>query len=147
MAISSVEQSSARRVGSSTVMREVSSAFGTVRRLSKLSAHSTGMPSAGPRGISVGMPLIVRVAGAMRTALSTPIAAGRVRMHPGRRPTENNVSLPDGRDPFAFEQAGPGINFHQIPLVLEFNCLGQTELAFTVTFDEFGHLAADIFGG
>ena len=44
------------RSGSSLVMGSVRSAFGTVRRLSRLTAHSTGIPSAGPSWTSVSIP-------------------------------------------------------------------------------------------
>lgn len=85
-AMSRAPHSSAKRAGGRRVMRSVRSALGTVTRLSKLKAHSAGMPSSRPRCTCVPIARSVRVAGATSTALSTGIAAWRVRMQPGRRP-------------------------------------------------------------
>jgi hypothetical protein len=65
-------------------------AFGTTRRLSKVAAHSTGMPSSGPSMSSVGISLTVRVIGAARRDLRTGIAASRVITRKGRRPTSGS---------------------------------------------------------
>lgn len=48
VATASARQIAFMRVGSSWVIGSVRSACGTVRRLSKLTAHSTGSPSCGP---------------------------------------------------------------------------------------------------
>ena len=48
----------------SCVIASVSSACATVRRLSRLTAHPIGMPSAGPNSTSLSVPRIVRVTSA-----------------------------------------------------------------------------------
>jgi hypothetical protein len=70
--------------------RRTRCAFGTTRRLSKLAAHSVGMPSSGPNLSSVGIMRTVRVIGAASTALRTGIAASRVMTRNGRRPTSGS---------------------------------------------------------
>jgi threonine/homoserine/homoserine lactone efflux protein len=86
VAVRSAPHSSRSFAGARVVMRSVSIHFGTVARLSSVSAQRAGMPSARVRCTSVGMSRIVRVAGATRTVFSTGIAARRVRTHAGRRP-------------------------------------------------------------
>ena len=86
VATSSARQSSASLAGPRRVMRSVSSAFGTTPMLSRLSAHSSGIPSSAPSRTSVAMPRMRVVAGATSTPVRTAIAAWRVRMHAGRRP-------------------------------------------------------------
>ena len=83
----SAAQASTHRWGASAQIRSTRWAFGTTRRLSKLAAHSVGMPSSRPSRSSVGMFRTVRVTGAANTPLSTGIAAGRVITRKGRRPS------------------------------------------------------------
>lgn len=82
----SAAQASASRSPSRTHTRSTREAFGTTRRLSKLAAHSVGIPSSGPRDTSVGIFRTVRVTGAASTPLRTAIAADRVMTRNGRRP-------------------------------------------------------------
>jgi hypothetical protein len=70
--------------------RWIRCAFRTTRRLSKLAAHSIGIPSSGPNLSSVGIMRTVRVIGAASTDLRTGIAASRVMTRNGRRPTSGS---------------------------------------------------------
>lgn len=78
---------SASRTGPRTHWRSTRCALGTTRRLSKLAAHSVGIPSSGPSRSSLGIIRTVRVIGAASNELRTGIAASRVMTRNGRRPT------------------------------------------------------------
>ena len=74
------------------VMDSTSSARGTVRRLSSVTAHSTGMPSAGPSCTSDGIPRTVRVTKATVTLRRPGMASSRVRTTAGLRPSSASSS-------------------------------------------------------
>jgi hypothetical protein len=86
VAIRRASQTSRIRSARRRVMRSVHSATRMGVTLSRLRAHSAGIPSEVSSATSVGIPRTTRVAGTASTWLRTGRASSRVRIRNGRRP-------------------------------------------------------------